>query len=78
MRLGLCQSLYHILSQEYDIILFDEIDVNLDLNTATKIFGNIFSLLKDKILFFIVHNEEIKPYFKKQIIFYNHTLHPNF
>jgi ABC-type transport system involved in cytochrome bd biosynthesis fused ATPase/permease subunit len=78
MRLGLCQSLYHILSQDYQIILFDEIDVNLDLTTASKIFENIFHKLKDKILFFIVHNEELKPYFKKQIIFYNHILHPNF
>lgn len=77
-RISLCQTLYEIMSDGYDIILFDEIDVNLDNRTATKIFANICSLLRDKILIFIVHNEELKTYFTKRITIADHVLQPNF
>lgn len=78
MRLTLSQTLYNILEGDYQIILFDEIDVNLDHKTADEIFENIFSYFKDKILFFIVHNEELKNKFYKQIFFQDHILYPNF
>jgi lipoprotein-releasing system ATP-binding protein len=78
MRLTLAQTLYNILEEDYQIILFDEIDVNLDNKTAEQIFENIFSYFKDKILFFIVHNEELKNKFHKQIFFQDHILYPNF
>ena len=78
MRLTLLQTLYNIIKGDYDIILFDEIDVNLDHNTSQKIFENILNYFQDKILFFIVHNEELKPLFSKTIIFQNNVLTPNF
>lgn len=78
MRLTLLQTLYNIIKGDYDIILFDEIDVNLDHTTAKKIFENILTYFNDKILFFIVHNEELKPIFEKSIQFSNHILKPNF
>jgi ABC-type lipoprotein export system ATPase subunit len=78
MRITLLQTLYDIIKGDYDIILFDEIDVNLDHTTAQKIFENILNYFNDKILFFIVHNEELKPMFSKSIRFHNHILTPNF
>jgi ABC-type multidrug transport system ATPase subunit len=78
MRMTLAQTLYNILSKKYEIILFDEIDVNLDFNTASKIFNNILQICKDKICFFIVHNEDLKQIFQKVITFQNHQMIPNF
>lgn len=78
MRISLCQTLYEIVEGDYRVVLFDEIDVNLDNKTAISIFGSICELLKDKILLFIVHNEEIKSYFSKSINVEDNTLKSNF
>jgi ABC-type lipoprotein export system ATPase subunit len=74
VRLTLAQTLFNILNGDYDIILFDEIDTNLDYKTAQKIFSNIFNLLDKKLCIFIVHNEELKPMFLKQISISNHLI----
>lgn len=78
MRISLCQTLYEIMEGDYSIILFDEIDVNLDNRTAFKIFSGIVEMFKDKILLFIVHNEDLKVKFSKKLTFANNTIEPNF
>jgi ABC-type transport system involved in cytochrome bd biosynthesis fused ATPase/permease subunit len=77
-RLSLSQTLYDILEKNSDVILFDEIDVNLDTQTGLDIIQNIIQLFKNKIMFFIVHNEDLKTLFQKRILFQNGSIIPNF
>ena len=77
-RLHLAHTLYNVLKKDYDIILFDEIDVNLDTHNAKSILTNISEIFSDKILLFILHNEELKDMFDKQLIFKNHVIYSNF
>jgi ABC-type transport system involved in cytochrome bd biosynthesis fused ATPase/permease subunit len=78
MRISMCQTLYEIIEGDYSIILFDELDVNLDNRTAFKIFNEIIGMFNDKILFFIVHNEDLKSRFIKRLTFANNMVEPNF
>jgi ABC-type lipoprotein export system ATPase subunit len=41
--------------------------MNLDKETAIEIYNNITSILKDKIILYITHNNYIKPFFNKVI-----------
>lgn len=77
-RLALSRVIYKILTSNYDIVLFDEIDANLDIDTSRKIIENLQALFSDKILFFIVHNDELKNLFVKTIIFENSNIVSNF
>jgi ABC-type lipoprotein export system ATPase subunit len=67
IRLSIAQMLYEILTSNYQIVMLDEMDANLDTRTAETIFKNIITLFKDKIIFVIVHNEDLKPLFQNVI-----------
>jgi ABC-type lipoprotein export system ATPase subunit len=67
IRLSIAQMLYEILTSNYQIIMLDEMDANLDTKTAETIFKNIRSLFKDKIIFVILHNEDLKALFENVI-----------
>jgi ABC-type lipoprotein export system ATPase subunit len=66
-RLLICRILYNNIIGNYKIFLLDEIDMNLDKETAIEIYNNITSILKDKIILYITHNNYIKPFFNKVI-----------
>jgi len=66
-RLTLAKNLYRIFIQNKHIIIFDEIDANLDINTAEKIIINLKLAFKEKMLFVVLHSEELKKLFNTQI-----------
>jgi ABC-type lipoprotein export system ATPase subunit len=74
MRLSLCQMMYEILKTNYEIILLDEMDSNLDTNTSIDVFTNIFNELKDKIVIVIFHNDELKNLIHNKINIQNGTI----
>jgi len=74
IRLSIAQMLYEILTSNYEIIMLDEMDANLDTRTAEEIFTNIKQLMHDKILFVIVHNEDLKPLFENIIYVGNNVI----
>lgn len=52
---------------KYNILLFDEIDENLNNDLAYEICQNILNLFNDKIIFYITHNNIVKSIFKNKI-----------
>lgn len=78
IRLALAQTLYQISKSGCDIILFDEIDSNLDITTGKMILNNIISMFQDKIKFFIIHSNELKDLINKQLAFKDGNITPNF
>jgi len=67
IRLSLAQMMYDILKHPYQIILLDEMDANLDTDTATEVFTNIFESLKDRIIIVVFHNDKLKRLIKNKI-----------
>lgn len=68
IRLLIARLIYTIKTLNYNILLFDEIDENLNDELAIEICNNLINVFKDKIIFYITHNEQVKKIFKKQII----------
>lgn len=77
-RLALAQTIYRIQESKPEILLFDEIDANLDLETSRKVIENLSLNFNHTIKFFIIHNENLKNQFSKQIIFKNKKIVANF
>ena len=71
IRLLIARIIYTIKTLKYNILLFDEIDENLNDVLAVEICNNIFDIFKDKIIFYITHNEKVKKLFEKQIFIAN-------
>jgi ABC-type lipoprotein export system ATPase subunit len=71
IRLLIARLIYTIKSLNYNILLFDEIDENLNDTLAIEICNNLMDVFKDKIIFYITHNEQVKQLFKKKIVITN-------
>jgi ABC-type lipoprotein export system ATPase subunit len=52
----------------YDILLFDEIDSNLNVKLSVEICMTLRDIFKDKIILYITHNDEVKDLFTKKIV----------
>lgn len=55
----------------YDILLFDEIDSNLNAKLSVEICMTLRDIFKDKIILYITHNDEVKDLFTKKIVVKN-------
>jgi len=66
-KLILAKGLYRILKDDKQIIILDEVDAGLDLQTAEKVLINLNIIFKEKLLFIAVHTEELKNLFKYKI-----------
>jgi putative ABC transport system ATP-binding protein len=71
IRLLIAKIIYTIITNNYNILLFDEIDENLNDDLAIEICKNIRSIFADKIILYISHNQKVKDLFEKQIIIKN-------
>jgi ABC-type lipoprotein export system ATPase subunit len=71
IRMLIARLIYTIKSLNYNILLFDEIDENLNDTLAIEICNNLMDVFKDKIIFYITHNEQVKQLFKKKIVIKN-------
>jgi len=66
-RVDLAKNLYRILKDDKQIIILDEVDAGLDIETAIKVIINILIVFKEKLLFIALHTEELKKMFKYKI-----------
>ena len=68
IRLLIARLIYTIKkSNIYNILLFDEIDENLNDDLASEIYKSIDMVFNDKIILYISHNEKVKQLFNKKI-----------
>ena len=67
IRVLIARIIYIIKLRKYNILLFDEIDENLNDKLAYEICNNLRDIFKDKIILYISHNENVKKLFTKKI-----------
>jgi ABC-type lipoprotein export system ATPase subunit len=67
IRLLISRIIYAIKTRNYSVLLFDEIDENLNDQLAQEICLNLREIFKDKIILYITHNEKVKKLFNKKI-----------
>lgn len=70
IRLLVARIIYNVLKYNYNILLFDEIDENLNDSLAIEICTNIKKIFSNKIILYITHNERVKQLFNKKILIY--------
>jgi ABC-type lipoprotein export system ATPase subunit len=63
VRLYIAQVIYIVKTRNYNILLFDEIDENLNDSLSIEICNNIKYIFHDKIILYISHNKSIKQLF---------------
>lgn len=68
IRLYISQIIYIVKTKNYNILLFDELDENLDKENALEICNNIKEFFKEKIILYVSNNKYIKKLFNKKII----------
>jgi ABC-type lipoprotein export system ATPase subunit len=73
IRVFIASIIYNIKTNDYKILLFDEIDQNLNDELAYDICKNIKTIFNDKIIFYITHNEKVKTLFNKKINLQNNV-----
>jgi putative ABC transport system ATP-binding protein len=74
-RLVLARNIYIIKKEDrYDLLLFDEVDDNLNDKLSIEIYKNIKEVFKDKIMLYITHNQSVKNEFERKIIITNNLL----
>ena len=67
-RFMIARLIYQIkLDDCYDVLLFDEIDSNLNIKLSIEICTTLREIFKDKIILYITHNDEVKDLFTKKI-----------
>lgn len=67
-RFMMARLIYQIKNNDcYDILLFDEIDSNLNVKLSIEICMTLRDIFKDKIILYITHNDEVKDLFAKKI-----------
>lgn len=67
-RFIIARLIYQIkFNKNYDILLFDEIDSNLNAKLSIEICTTIKDIFSDKIILYITHNEDVKNLFTKKI-----------
>jgi putative ABC transport system ATP-binding protein len=68
IRVTIARLIYNIKKDDkHDILLFDEVDENLNNVLAVEIATNLLNIFSDKIILYITHNEMVKKLFKKRI-----------
>jgi ABC-type lipoprotein export system ATPase subunit len=67
IRLLIARIIYIVKTKKYKILLFDEIDENLNDDLAIEICNNIRDIFKNNIILYISHNELVKQKFNKKI-----------
>ena len=77
IRLYISQIIYTVITKNYNILLFDELDENLNDEMAQEICLNIQEIFKDKIILYISHNRSIQKLFKKKISVKNGIISSN-
>ena len=69
MRLLIAKIIYTIKNNtKYNILLFDEIDQNLNEVLAYEICSSLLTIFNDKIILYITHNNNVKKLFNKKIL----------
>lgn len=68
IRLLITRIIYIVKTKNYNILLFDEIDENLNDELAHEICMNLRNIFNDKIILYITHNEKVKTLFNKKYI----------
>jgi ABC-type lipoprotein export system ATPase subunit len=68
IRLLIAKNIYNIKKYNFNILLFDEIDENLNDDLAYEICNHIKNIFNDKIILYISHNTIVKKLFTKKII----------
>jgi ABC-type lipoprotein export system ATPase subunit len=71
IRLSIAKIIYIVLKNNYKILLFDEIDKNLNDELAIAICKNIKTIFANKIILYITHNQKVKSLFTKVIYINN-------
>jgi ABC-type transport system involved in cytochrome bd biosynthesis fused ATPase/permease subunit len=71
IRLLIARIIYTVKTKNYNILLFDEIDENLNDKLAIEICNNLKEIFRDKIILYITHNEKVKLLFEKKIFVKN-------
>jgi ABC-type lipoprotein export system ATPase subunit len=71
IRLLVARIIYNVNKNNYKLLLFDEIDENLNDELAVDICKNIKSIFKNKIILYITHNEKVKKLFDKKLVIVN-------
>ena len=67
IRLLIARIIYAVKTKNYNILLFDEIDENLNDKLAEEVCKNLKEIFKDKIILYVTHNEKVKNLFDKKI-----------
>jgi len=68
IRILIARIIYIVKTKNYNILLFDEIDENINDQLAIEICLNIRNIFKDKIILYISHNNKVKLLFNKKYI----------
>lgn len=71
IRLLIARIIYTVKTKNYNVLLFDEIDENLNDQLAIEICNNLRDIFRDKIILYITHNEKVKLLFDKKIFVKN-------
>ncbi len=71
IRLLIARIIYAVKTKHYNILLFDEIDENLNDQLAEEICNNLRTIFNDKTILYITHNEKVKKLFTKKYIVKN-------
>ncbi len=67
-RVMIARLIYQIKSsQNYDVLLFDEIDMNLNNQLSIEICSTLRKIFSDKIIMYITHNDDVKKLFDKKV-----------
>ncbi len=67
-RVMIARLIYQIKSSKnYDVLLFDEIDMNLNNDLSVEICSTLRKIFNDKIIMYITHNDEVKKLFDKKV-----------
>ena len=75
IRLLIARIIYTIKNKNYNILLFDEIDENLNDELAYEICTNLRNVFKDKIILYITHNNAVKTLFNKVLFLKDGIIH---
>ena len=66
IRLLIARIIYAAKTRNYNILLFDEIDENLNDQLAQEICLNLRKIFNDKIILYVSHNEKVKKLFERK------------
>lgn len=66
-RLLIARTIYTVKLHNYEILLFDEIDTNLNEDMALLLCKTLLSIFSNNIILYISHNNNVKQIFTKKI-----------